>query len=96
MTLEDLRKQDLEDIGALLSKREGARFFSRLLKLCGVYRISYVPGDTHTTAFNEGQRNIGNIVLADLAEFGFYQQLLATGADERKTEEEYDDHAGWN
>ena len=66
MTQEDLHKRDLSDMGALLSTREGARFFARLLELCGVFRISYVAGDTHATAFKEGQRNIGLVVYDDL------------------------------
>ena len=64
----DLERRDIEDIGALLRTREGARFFARLLDLCGVFRLSYEPHDTHATAFKEGQRNIGTMVYADLLE----------------------------
>jgi hypothetical protein len=94
MTAEELREQDIADLRALLLKKEGARFFTRLLSLCGVFRISYVPGDTHTTAFNEGQRNIGNILLTDLAGIENYNVYLEQGTRERQLgiedEEEYD------
>jgi hypothetical protein len=79
----DLAKQDEQDIRALLSTREGARFFARLLELCGVYRLSYVPGDTHATAFNEGKRNVGNAVMADLAGIDGYTSRLKEGMKER-------------
>ena len=87
MTEEQRDKRDMEDIGALLPTREGARFFARLLELCGVYRLSYEPGDTHATAFKEGQRNIGNIVLAALMEIEDAAQILKRGEREREVDD---------
>ncbi|TPQ24929.1 hypothetical protein [Methylomonas koyamae] len=55
-----------KDLSVLLSMPEGRRFLRRLLHLCGVYRISYVAGDTHATAYREGARNIGNLYLAEI------------------------------
>jgi hypothetical protein len=88
VTEEELAKQDEQDIGALLATRGGVRFFARLLAMCGVYRLSYVPGDTHATALNEGQRNIGNTILADLSKaVPDYAARLKDGMKEREINE---------
>ena len=68
MTHEELRKQDIQDLRALLYTREGARFLSRLFGLTRVFEISYVAGDAGATAFNEGVRNVGLRVYADVLE----------------------------
>ena len=68
MTREELRKQDVQDLRALLHTREGARFLSRLFDLTGVFAISYVAGDAGATAFHEGARNVGLPVYADVLE----------------------------
>lgn len=66
MTYEELQKQDRADLGAIFSTREGARFFSALLDLCGVFRLSYQGEETHASAFKEGARNVGLRVLSAL------------------------------
>lgn len=66
MTREELRKQDVQDLRALLHTREGARFLSRLFDLTRVFEISYVAGDAGATAFHEGARNVGLPVYADV------------------------------
>lgn len=68
MTHEELRRQDIQDLRALLHTREGARFLSRLFDMAGVFTISYVSGDSGATAFNEGVRNVGLRVYADVLE----------------------------
>ena len=68
MTYEERRKQDRADLGAIFSTREGARFFSALLDLCGVFRLSYQGEETHAMAFKEGARNVGLQVLSALEE----------------------------
>lgn len=88
MTGEERAKQDREDARALIRTREGARFFARLLELCGVNRLSYTPGDTHATAFKEGQRNVGNAVLSWLSEAEDLQERLSQGAKEREVGED--------
>jgi hypothetical protein len=68
---------DAKDLEALLTMPEGRRFLRRVLALCGLGAISYVPGDTHATAFKEGQRNIGLWLEAQLqAQPVLYLQLL--------------------
>ena len=68
MTWDELQKQDRADLGAIFSTREGARFFSALLDLCGVFRLSYQGEETHAMAFKEGARNVGLQVLSALEE----------------------------
>lgn len=88
MTREQREQQDKADLRALLQTREGARFLSRLLEATGIFAISYVPGDSGATAFNEGARNVGLPVYADLAEAdpSAHMRLLAASR-ERKIEE---------
>ena len=89
MTEERLRVQDLEDIRALFSTGEGVRFFARLLAACGVFRLSYSAGDTHATAFAEGQRNIGLIFYGDLLEAeSEAQAAIRRGIKEREVNDE--------
>lgn len=88
MTYEELRRQDIRDLRALLHTREGARFLSRLFDMAGVFAISYVTGDAGATAFNEGARNVGLRVYADVLEADEEAGvLLRTGRRGRQTEE---------
>lgn len=89
MTYEELRKQDIRDLRALLHTREGARFLSRLFDLTGVFAISYVAGDAGATAFHEGARNVGLPVYADVLEADEDAlALLRAARGERKITEE--------
>lgn len=62
----DERARDIElaDMKKLMAIREGRRFVWRLLDRAGVFRTSFTGNST--TFFNEGMRNIGLIVLADV------------------------------
>ena len=89
MTHDELRRQDIQDLRALLHTREGARFLSRLFGLTRVFEISYVAGDAGATAFNEGVRNVGLRVYADVLEADEEAgALLRTGRRERQITEE--------
>lgn len=89
MTYEELRRQDIQDLRALLRTREGARFLSRLFDLTGVFEISYVPGDAGGTAFREGARNVGLPIYADVLEAEQHAlALLKTARWEREITEE--------
>ena len=56
-------RTEVEDIKWLMSSKRGRRIVHRILDSAGVYRISF-----HTNAlqmaFNEGNRNQGNALLA--------------------------------
>lgn len=89
MTYEELRKQNVQDLRALLHTREGARFLSRLFDLTRVFEISYVAGDAGATAFHEGARNVGLPVYADvLTADEDALTLLGTARREREITEE--------
>ena len=60
------RKRDVElaDIRAILSVPAGRRFFWKWLSESGVFRSSFTGNNT--TFFNEGKREIGLKLLADM------------------------------
>lgn len=47
----------------LLSSGDGLRVLNDVLDACGVYRPTYVRGDSHETARREGRREIGLLLL---------------------------------
>lgn len=77
MTAEDTAQQNLEDLRALLNLPQGKRFLSRML-----FEWTHVLANSFTgnssTFFNEGERNIGLKLFAELgrADPNFYQKLL--------------------
>lgn len=60
------RKEELADVRALLGMREGRRFIWRYLGNCKVFESSWSP--SAAIHFNEGQRDIGLKLLADVTE----------------------------
>lgn len=70
------RNQEIEDIRFVLSDARGRRFFWRYLGECGVFKTS-MTGNSQTF-FNEGMRNIGLKLLADLneADPGAYIKMM--------------------
>ena len=58
------RDQELDDIKWLMSQKQGRRVMHRLLTITGIYRSSFTGNSQ--TFFNEGQRNIGLILTADV------------------------------
>lgn len=61
------RDQELRDIQAVMSTREGRRFLNRVLDKAAVMRCSFT-GNANQTAFNEGQRNIGLFITGEIME----------------------------
>lgn len=80
------REQELNDIRITGSTRAGRRHLWRLLAAAGCFRQSFVPGQSDGTAFNEGRRSIGLMVLADLHEANPALYLLM--ANEAKDDEQ--------
>lgn len=97
MTHEERRKQDRADLGAIFRTREGARFFSALLDLCGVFRLSYQGEETHAAAFKEGARNVGLQVLHALEEIDpqARQRLRDADTEREVTRNDEDDEFQW-
>lgn len=59
------RQQELMDVVFLLSDKRGRRFFWRYLTTCGVFKSS-ADNSGSWTYFNEGRRDIGLQLLADV------------------------------
>lgn len=69
------RQQELLDLEWVMSDGRGRRVVWRLLEQAGVFRLSYA-GDALSTAFNEGQRNIGLRLMADCLEAAAEKYLV--------------------
>ena|ERR1044071_2893288 len=54
------------DLQWVMSDQRGRRHVWRQLELAGVYRLSHT-GEPHGTSFNEGQRNVGLRLLAEVS-----------------------------
>lgn len=70
------RRQELGDIASILTTEEGRRFYWRVMVRCGLFKSSFTGNNT--TFFNEGERNIGLMLIADLNEAApqAYLQML--------------------
>ena len=80
---EDRAKDDLKFI---MSNARGRRFMHELLAKSRLFAASYVPGDSHTTAFHEGMRAIGRDLLAQIDEMPKYFTLMMNeNRDDKKT-----------
>lgn len=61
-----LRKREVEDFKWLVAHKQGRRILWRLLSMSGVYRTSMTGNSS--TFFNEGRRDIGLQLLAEINE----------------------------
>jgi len=52
----------LERVRTVMADKNARALFWWLLGEIGTYSAVYVPNDTHGTAFNEGQRNVGLMI----------------------------------
>lgn len=60
-------QSEVEDLKWLMSSKRGRRIVNRQLVSAGVFRISFTTNALQM-AFNEGNRNQGNILLAMITE----------------------------
>lgn len=68
------------DLDYIVKEARGRRWIYELVfDKCHMNHLSHVPRDTHSTAFNEGARSIGEAVLEELRtrNFGAYMAMLA-------------------
>ena len=63
---QNARDRELHDLRTMMDSIEGRRFVWRLLDKAGVFRTSFTGNST--TFFNEGMRNMGLMILADVHE----------------------------
>jgi hypothetical protein len=62
------RELELNDFAWLTSAPQGKRIIWRYLEITGVHKLSY-SGESHAASdFNEGMRNVGLRLMADLME----------------------------
>ena len=64
--VESLNDRRLNDVREVLNNKRGRRFIWELLEFCGVFKTSLA--DEHVIFYNEGQRNVGLKLLADINE----------------------------
>mgnify|MGYP001165934966 CR=1 FL=1 len=56
-----------EDLRALMSTPAGRRTVFRLLdRNCNLIGGSFIPGDTHASAHEEGRRSVGRLLVVQL------------------------------
>ena len=68
-----------KDIDYILKEPRGRRWLYDLVySRAHQHMLSHVPGDTHSTAFNEGARSIGESVLEEIRtrNFGAFMQMM--------------------
>ena len=56
--------RDAADFTGIMSTESGRRFVWRMLTACHIYESSFTGNNT--TFFNEGERNIGLMLMADI------------------------------
>lgn len=64
--MQGTRDRELNDVRHVLGSIQGRRLIWRYLETCGVFRTSFTGSSQ--TFFNEGERNIGLKLLADINE----------------------------
>lgn len=57
---------DAQVIVNLVSTEPGRSWLFRLLESCHTFSLSFDPDSDRVSAFREGERNVGNRILADL------------------------------
>lgn len=68
------RKQEVEDFKWLVAHKQGRRILWRLLSMSGVFRTS-MTGNSNTF-FNEGRRDVGLQLLAEVNEHSLDAYVL--------------------
>lgn len=81
------RERRDNDVKWLMSTPEGRRVAWHLLSMAGLFRTSFT-GDSNTTCFNEGQRNLGLMLQSDILQVCPEKYLLAMKEAKRVLEED--------
>lgn len=85
------RQREMEELGVVLSTREGRAFVWR--QLAPAFRLSFAGEAPLTTAFNEGIRSQANYILAEVNDYWPHRYLemmtesrsnLASGGESAK------------
>lgn len=78
-------QSEVEDLKWLMSSKRGRRIVHRQLESAGVFRISFTTNALQM-AFNEGNRNQGNVLLALITSHcpDRYAELLTEAKDNER------------
>lgn len=80
-----VRKDKLRSqvLAGLMQSTQGRAWIFWLLGRCGIYRTSFAGPDALAMAFNEGRRDIGLILVAELMKHAphAYLQMMKESAD---------------
>ena len=63
-----IRDNEINDFAWLLSDPKGRRILWRIFEFCNINGLSYRGERIHDTNFNEGMKNVANMLLADIME----------------------------
>ena len=63
----DGEKDREKDLVFIVAQPRGRRWLHEVIyQMCHLDSLSHVPGDTHSTAFNEGARSVGQRILSEI------------------------------
>lgn len=77
---EEAQKDLDRDLDYILKEQRGRRWlYGLIFDRCHMHQLSHVPRDTHSTAFNEGARSVGEAVLEDIRtrDFAAYMKMMS-------------------
>jgi len=79
-------EKDLDrDLDFILSTERGRRWlYGLIFDACHVRSLSYVPRDTHSSAFNEGARSVGERLLEEVRTRDFAKFMLMMSEHARR------------
>ncbi|MDR1019142.1 MAG: hypothetical protein LBL73_00155 [Synergistaceae bacterium] len=79
-------QKEQEEFESVLKTPEGGRVIAALLDFCGVYRSSYRLGmeHQHDTAFREGQRDVGLMLLKRIKDCDGGEMILVAAQSQRR------------
>ena len=80
-------EQELKDLRDVCSTRQGRRFVWKQLVQAGCFHQSFVPGQSDSTAFNEGRRSLGLALMAEVHELdaALYIKMANEARDDERT-----------
>lgn len=81
---EEIEKDRELDLAYIVKEPRGRRWlYDLIFDACHTARLSHTPNDTHSTAFNEGARAVGERVLEELRtrHFDAFIQMLEENHD---------------
>lgn len=73
-----------EDLKWIMSSPRGRRVMQRVLEATNHLQSSFVAGDPHVTAFNEGRRYVGLLIVTDIRRHCPHQEFAMN--EERHTQ----------